>query len=82
MNPDSSLNINAVEAFSLNDIDFDVIPNILTVITGILIQAARKALGEAEKKLTSTGATPQEIATAKIEIEVLTAVNAASKSAK
>lgn len=38
MNPDSSLNINAVEAFSLNDIDFDVKPNILTVLTGILFR--------------------------------------------
>ncbi|KND04958.1 ATP synthase F1, epsilon subunit [Spizellomyces punctatus DAOM BR117] len=58
INPDSTLNINAVEAFPVEDIDFD---------------AARRAADDATRRTTSAP-TEQERLAAKIELEVYEAI--------
>ncbi|KAJ3383455.1 delta subunit of the central stalk of mitochondrial F1F0 ATP synthase, atp16 [Lobulomyces angularis] len=64
INPDSSLNINAVEGFTLDDIDYN---------------AAKKASDEANRRL-SSATTDLERATAKIELEVYSAIEVAQKA--
>ncbi|KAI8817554.1 F1 complex, delta/epsilon subunit of ATPase [Fimicolochytrium jonesii] len=61
INPDSTLNINAVEAFPLEDLDLD---------------AARRALDDANRRATS-GGSEQDKLIAKVEVEVYEAVVAA-----
>lgn len=63
MNPDSSLNINAIEAVSLDEVDMD---------------AARKALEETSRVLNSS-ASAEEKMEAKISSEVYSALIAAQK---
>ncbi|KAI8832723.1 F1 complex, delta/epsilon subunit of ATPase [Chytridium lagenaria] len=59
INTDSSLNINAVEAFPIEDLD---------------AEAAKRALDEANKKVNASGASEADRAAAKVEIELLEAV--------
>ncbi|KAF9175228.1 delta subunit of the central stalk of mitochondrial F1F0 ATP synthase, atp16 [Mortierella sp. AD011] len=61
MNPDSSLNINAIEAFPVEDFSAETI---------------RHSLAEAQRVATS-GATEEEKLAAKIEVEVLESLQAA-----
>lgn len=63
INPDSSLNINAVEAVTLDEVDMD---------------AARKALDETNRVINS-GASAEEKMEARISSEVYTALLAAQK---
>ncbi|ODV90343.1 hypothetical protein CANCADRAFT_24048 [Tortispora caseinolytica NRRL Y-17796] len=63
MQPDATLSINAVEAFDIEDFD---------------ASAVRSKLAEAEKVASGSG-TEQEIAEAKIELEVLEALSAILK---
>lgn len=63
MNPDSSLNINAVEAVTLDEVDMD---------------AARKALEEANRVLNSSSSAEEKM-DAKISSEVYSALLAAQK---
>ncbi|KAJ3071114.1 delta subunit of the central stalk of mitochondrial F1F0 ATP synthase, atp16 [Podochytrium sp. JEL0797] len=65
MNIDSSLNINAVEAFELDKLD---------------AEAARKGADEASKVLASTSASDKDKATARIQHELYEAVIAAAKA--
>ncbi|KAI8924078.1 F1 complex, delta/epsilon subunit of ATPase [Entophlyctis helioformis] len=62
VNPDSTLNINAVEAYPIAELD---------------IEAAKRALGEVNKKL-ATGSEEDKI-TARIQAELFEAVVAAAK---
>ncbi|KAI9208248.1 uncharacterized protein BJ171DRAFT_490744 [Polychytrium aggregatum] len=64
INPDSTLNINAVEAYTLEDVDFE---------------SARRALDESNRKASSTTLSETDKAEAKIEIEVLEALVAAAQ---
>jgi len=61
MNPDSSLNINAVEAFPIEEFS---------------AEAIRHNLAEAQRAVTS-GATEEDKLSAKIEVEVLEALQSA-----
>ncbi|KAG0040485.1 delta subunit of the central stalk of mitochondrial F1F0 ATP synthase, atp16 [Podila clonocystis] len=61
MNPDSSLNINAIEAFPVDEFS---------------AEAVRTGLAEAQR-LATTGATEEEKLAAKIEVEVFEALQAA-----
>ncbi|KAJ1920336.1 delta subunit of the central stalk of mitochondrial F1F0 ATP synthase, atp16 [Tieghemiomyces parasiticus] len=61
MNPDSSLNINAVEAFTLEEVD---------------PEAVRNAAQEAER-VANSSASEEEKATAKVQLEVYEALQAA-----
>ena len=63
MNPNSSLNINAVEAVGLEDVDFD---------------AARKALDEANRVIASSSNETAKV-DAKIQLELLSALLASQK---
>ncbi|KAJ3095705.1 delta subunit of the central stalk of mitochondrial F1F0 ATP synthase, atp16 [Phlyctochytrium planicorne] len=64
INTDSSLNINALEAFPIEDLDVD---------------AARRGIDEANRKLSASGASEADKAAAKIELEVYeAAVHAAT----
>ncbi|KAJ3207939.1 delta subunit of the central stalk of mitochondrial F1F0 ATP synthase, atp16 [Entophlyctis luteolus] len=65
MNVDSSLNINAVEAVPIEDLD----PS-----------AAKQGLDEAVRKLNASGASEKEKAEARIEQELFEAVIAAAKA--
>ncbi|KAF9586449.1 delta subunit of the central stalk of mitochondrial F1F0 ATP synthase, atp16 [Lunasporangiospora selenospora] len=64
MNPDSTLNINAVEAFPVEEFS---------------IEAIRQNLAEAQR-LANAGATEEEKIAAKIEVEVLEALQSAVSS--
>ncbi|TPX46729.1 hypothetical protein SeMB42_g01864 [Synchytrium endobioticum] len=66
INPDSTLNINAVEAVPLEQIDF---------------AAARRNADEANRKIAASGASELDKAAAKAELEVYEALVAAEKSA-
>ncbi|TPX32366.1 hypothetical protein SmJEL517_g04517 [Synchytrium microbalum] len=66
INPDSTMNINAVEAVPLEQVDFD---------------AARRGADEATRKASASGASEIEKAAAKAELEVFEALVAAQKSA-
>lgn len=61
MNPDSSLNINAIEAFPVDEFS---------------AEAVRTGLAEAQR-LVNSGATEEEKIAAKIEVEVFEALQAA-----
>lgn len=61
MNPDSSLNINAIEAFPVEEFS---------------AEAVRNGLAEAQR-LVNSGATEEEKIAAKIEVEVFEALQAA-----
>ena len=61
INPDSSLNINAVEAVPVDQLD---------------VEAARRALAEAQKRVERATSDKDKVA-AEIEVEVYTAVIAA-----
>jgi len=61
MNPDSSLNINAIEAFPVEEFS---------------AEAVRTGLAEAHR-LVNSGATEEEKIAAKIEVEVFEALQAA-----
>ena len=61
LNPDSSLNINAVEAVPVDQLD---------------VEAARRALAEAQKRVERATSDKDKVA-AEIEVEVYTAVIAA-----
>jgi F-type H+-transporting ATPase subunit delta len=61
MNPDSSLNINAIEAFPVEEFS---------------AEAVRTGLAEAQR-LVNSGATEEEKLAAKIEVEVFEALQAA-----
>lgn len=61
MNPDSSLNINAIEAFPVDEFS---------------AEAVRTGLAEAQR-LVNSGATEEEKLAAKIEVEVFEALQAA-----
>ncbi|KAJ3179995.1 delta subunit of the central stalk of mitochondrial F1F0 ATP synthase, atp16 [Irineochytrium annulatum] len=63
INADSTLNINAVEAFPVEDLDVD---------------AARKGIEEASRKINASGATEADKATARVELEVYEAAVAAA----
>ncbi len=62
MNPDSTVNINAIEACPIDQLDVD---------------AARKAIEEANRKLTQTGLSEADKATIKAQLEVFEAVTKA-----
>ncbi|KAJ3113958.1 delta subunit of the central stalk of mitochondrial F1F0 ATP synthase, atp16 [Phlyctochytrium bullatum] len=59
INTDSSLNINAVEAFPIEDLD---------------VEAARRGIEEANRKINASGTSEADKAAAKIELEVFEAV--------
>ncbi|KAJ3293103.1 delta subunit of the central stalk of mitochondrial F1F0 ATP synthase, atp16 [Borealophlyctis nickersoniae] len=63
MNPDSTLNINALEAVTMEEVDFDV---------------AKRALDDATRRV-SAAATEAERVTARIELDVYEALLAARK---
>ncbi|KAJ3168347.1 delta subunit of the central stalk of mitochondrial F1F0 ATP synthase, atp16 [Irineochytrium annulatum] len=63
INADSTLNINAVEAFPVEDLDVD---------------AARKGIEEANRKINASGASEADKATARVELEVYEAAVAAA----
>ncbi|TPX70478.1 hypothetical protein CcCBS67573_g06538 [Chytriomyces confervae] len=64
INPDSSLNINAVEAVAVEDLD---------------AEAARKGADEASRKMNASGASEKDKAEARVEFELFEAVLAAAK---
>ncbi|KAJ3240656.1 delta subunit of the central stalk of mitochondrial F1F0 ATP synthase, atp16 [Chytriomyces hyalinus] len=64
INPDSSLNINAVEAVPVEDLD---------------AEAARKGADEASRKMNASGASEKDKAEARVEFELFEAVLAAAK---
>ncbi|KAI8622280.1 ATP synthase F1 deta subunit, partial [Chytriomyces sp. MP71] len=59
INVDSSLNINAVEAFPIEDLD---------------AEAARRGLEEANRRVNASGASDKEKAEARVEVELFEAV--------
>ncbi|KAJ3228327.1 delta subunit of the central stalk of mitochondrial F1F0 ATP synthase, atp16 [Chytriomyces hyalinus] len=64
INPDSSLNINAVEAVPVEELD---------------AEAARKGADEASRKMNASGASEKDKAEARVEFELFEAVLAAAK---
>ncbi|KAJ3134876.1 delta subunit of the central stalk of mitochondrial F1F0 ATP synthase, atp16 [Physocladia obscura] len=65
INTDSSIDINAIEAVPLEDLD---------------VEAARKGADEASKRLSASGASEKEKAEARVEFELFEAVLAAAKA--
>ncbi|KAL8999707.1 MAG: hypothetical protein Q9169_001524 [Polycauliona sp. 2 TL-2023] len=69
--PDSQLSINAVEGFPLEDFSSEEMKIMVDTLLKAILQAVRSQITEAQK-ISSGGGSEQDIAEAKIELEVMT----------